>query len=58
LRRAAQQDPDNGTTRLNLAVAVSRDDAVNAGDDTNATREVASDKPTNASMPGLEPKWA
>lgn len=57
LRRAAQQDPDNGTTRLNLAVAVSRNDAVDAeGTTRNASREVASERPTNASMPGLEPK--
>jgi tetratricopeptide (TPR) repeat protein len=56
LQRAAQLDPANGTTRLNLAVAVSRSDAVVAEATTrNATRELASDKPTDASMPVLEP---
>ena len=53
--RAVQLDPANGKTRLNLAAAVSRNDAVDAEATTqDATREVASDKPTNALTPGLE----
>ena len=55
--RAVQLDPANGKTRLNLAAAVSRNDAVDAeGTTRDATREVASEKPTNALTPGLEPE--
>jgi tetratricopeptide (TPR) repeat protein len=57
LQRAAQLDPTNGTTRLNLAVAVSRGGAADAqGTNRNANREVASDKPANASMADLAPE--